>query len=110
MLIARSSERSAMAVRLPLPRKKAPSPIDKHALYDAGVVTGDERVVLERFWRSEFEAAYAPGYDAARRRAHFRDIDLPASLRKRWMAERKRRGRTIKKLAAEAGEPAGVTG
>src|SRR5262245_28616500 len=25
-----SSERSAMAVRLPLPRKKAPSPIDKH--------------------------------------------------------------------------------
>src|SRR5499427_9774512 len=24
------SERSAMAVRLPLPRKKAPSPIDKH--------------------------------------------------------------------------------
>ena len=25
-----SSERSAMAVRLPLPRKKAPSPMDKH--------------------------------------------------------------------------------
>src|SRR5215471_13435087 len=25
-----SSERSAMAVRLPLPRKKAPNPIDKH--------------------------------------------------------------------------------
>jgi DNA-binding transcriptional regulator YiaG len=25
-----SSKRSAMAVRLPLPRKKAPSPIDKH--------------------------------------------------------------------------------
>src|SRR5215467_2526708 len=29
-LLIAPSERSAMAVRLPLPRKKAPSPIDKH--------------------------------------------------------------------------------
>src|SRR5262245_28518771 len=79
---------------------------ERSALYEAGIVTGEERRELEASWRQAFEEAYSPGYGADRRRKHLRDIDLPASLRKRWIAERKRAGKTIKKLATEARKPA----
>jgi hypothetical protein len=67
-------------------------------LYDASVLPENERAELLSYWRGEFERAYAPGYGAERRRKHFREIDLPRSLRRKWTAERKRRAKAIHKL------------
>jgi hypothetical protein len=74
---------------------------ERSALYEAGVVTGDEKAELELNWRAEFEQAYAPGYGADRRRKHFRDCDIPRELVRKWTAERKRRSKAIKKFASK---------
>jgi hypothetical protein len=65
----------------------------------AGVLSEDERAELLSFWRDEFERGYSPGYSAEQRRKHFRAIDLPRSLQRELMAERRRRTKSIKKLA-----------
>ena len=90
------------------------------ALYDAGLLGDEEKAELERRWRHEFERAYGPHFfyteapgemleGAAARRKHLDWADVPDSLRQRWRAERRRRGRTIKKLA-EADEPVNAAG
>jgi hypothetical protein len=73
-------------------------------LWRAGVVTGEERLDLEAEWKKKFEQAFTRGYDARRRKEHFRWADIPRELVEAWTAERKRSAKTIRKL--ETGEPA----
>jgi hypothetical protein len=75
---------------------------EQSILYEAHVVIGEERIELERYWREEFERAQA--FDVKARHKHFRDIDLPASLRRKWSAERRRSRKTIKRLATASDE------
>jgi len=79
---------------------------EQSILWRAGIVTGEEREELEAEWRSEFERAYALGYNAKQRREHYAWADIPRELVKVWTTERKRSAKTIKKLATEASEPA----
>jgi hypothetical protein len=89
---------------------------EQSCLYDAGLLGDDEKAELERWWRIEFERTYGPDFfyteapgeilhGAAARRKHLDWADVPHSLRRQWTAERRRRGRAIRKLEAEAGEP-----
>jgi hypothetical protein len=74
---------------------------ERSLLYEANVIVGEERRELERYWKEEFAEAFRRhGGDRRARYRHFRDVDLPASLRKRFSAERKRAARTIHKLTA----------
>jgi hypothetical protein len=77
---------------------------EQSILWAAGILGADERAELEAHWRRRFEQAYALDRKARRKRIRFADI--PRELVAAWTAERKRRGRTIKRLAAEARKPA----
>jgi hypothetical protein len=88
---------------------------ERSYLFERGVLPKAECIELVRFWRREFARSYAPNffthrgsevlYGAAARRAHFCSIDLPASLRRKFMAERKRHAKAIRKLAATKEPP-----
>jgi hypothetical protein len=81
----------------------------KAALWEAGLLTPEERVELEGEWRAEFEQAQAPDFwlcfggenlsGAAARRAWYRDRGIPRELVRRWGAARRRRERAVHKLA-----------
>jgi hypothetical protein len=78
---------------------------ERSILWRAGILDAEEKLDVETGWRKEFEAAYARSfYDAKRRRKHFRWADIPHELVKAWTAERRRHGKTIKKLAADTSE------
>jgi len=71
---------------------------ESSTLWRAGVFTEAERAEVEREWYCEFEHAHARGFDAARRRAHYRWADIPPELARRWAVERRCRGKTIRAL------------
>jgi hypothetical protein len=84
---------------------------EKAALWEANLLTPEERVELEAEWREDFEAAQAPDFwlctapgeqltGAAARHAHYRDRGIPRELVQRWTTARRRRDRVVHKLAA----------
>jgi hypothetical protein len=77
---------------------------ESSTLWAHGVLGNAEKAELEAWWKTEFENAYALGYDAIRRRRHLDWADVPLELRKRWRAQRRRAAGTIKKPAVEASE------
>ncbi len=97
----------------PFPR---PSDRERSALFEAGLLGVEEREQLVAWWRRQFERAYEPLFfhcegpgryfsGAVGRRKHYRWADIPRSLLKEWAAQRRRRGRTIRKPATTvAGE------
>src|SRR5262249_43572230 len=60
---------------------------EQSILYEAGIVTGDERIALEQHWREEFETAFCER-DVKARRKHLHDADIPAALIKAWSGQR----------------------
>jgi hypothetical protein len=75
-------------------------------------------------WRRDFERAQQPGFKFCighakpgdtfaswlegepAKRAHLKWAGVPRALIRKWTAERRRRGKTIRKLDAAAGDPA----
>jgi hypothetical protein len=84
-------------------------------LYEANLLTAEERTELEARWREEFQRAqtlnwaclgpnrFLSGEEA--KRAHLKWAGVPHSLLKQWNAERRRRGKVVRKLAATASAP-----
>ena len=79
---------------------------EKAQLWEANLLTPEERAELEAEWREDFEAAQTPDFwlcvgpgehltGAVARHAHYRDRGIPRALIKRWSAERRRRAKTI---------------
>ena len=85
---------------------------ERSILWEAGIVTGEERTELEAKWRKEFEQADRPDFfthsngkvvrGAAARRAHYRWADIPRALVEAWTAERQWQRKTIRDLEAAA--------
>jgi len=65
---------------------------ERSTLYERGLLGIDEAVQLEIEWRQGFDQAQKFSTDAEREQ-HYREIDLPPSLRRRWSAVRRRRAR-----------------
>ena len=63
---------------------------ERSTLYERGLLGIDEAVQLEAEWRRGFDEAQKFSTDAEREQ-HYREIDLPASLRRRWSAAARRR-------------------
>ena len=81
---------------------------DEHScsiLWRAGVLDAEERREVEEDWRREFEKGFSRVFDAKRRREHFRWADIPRELVKAWLVERRRHGKTIRRLSADTNEP-----
>ena len=79
-------------------------------LYEAGLLTEPERAALVDWWREQFERGWGPHFffcdgpgrffeGAVGRRKHYDWADIPHELVREWTAQRRRRGRTIGKLA-----------
>jgi hypothetical protein len=100
----------------PFPR---PREREQSRLYEAGLLTEPERVELVAWWRQEFERAWDPHFffcdgpgrffeGAVARRKHYDWADIPRALVREWTARRRRRGRTIGRLAKTVTEAAVV--
>jgi hypothetical protein len=94
-------------------------------LWEAGLLTDEERIELEQAWRECFEQAQQPGFQhcighakpadtfatwlkgAAAKRAHYKWAGIPRELLRRWTEERRRRSETIRKLRATTKKPLG---
>ena len=82
------------------------------ALFEAELLTEEERAELLARWRDDFERAQDPGFrfrttstwldGVAARRAHYRWSGIPRDLLKRWTREHRRRGKRIRELEAAA--------
>ena len=68
-------------------------------LFEAGVLSEMECDELLRFWRREFDRSRSP--------THLNWADVPHSLRQQWQAERRHRGRAIRKPETETAESEG---
>jgi hypothetical protein len=87
---------------------------EQSTLYEAGLLSAEERAALERGWRREFARAHDRNFfhceagrilkGAAARRAHLKWAGIPRDLLKRWTRERRRQSRTIRKLETAAAE------
>jgi hypothetical protein len=86
---------------------------ERSTLYQAGLLTEEEQRELLAWWRQEFEKAQAPAFwlclgpgralkGVPARRAHYKWADIPRELLLRWMRERRRQDKTIRKLEAAA--------
>jgi len=75
---------------------------ERSTLWRAGILGAEEKLPVEAEWRREFEKAFALGYDAKRKRQCYRSADIPEELIRAWSAERKRRAKRIRRLAADA--------
>jgi len=76
---------------------------ERSYLYEAGVLSEEERSELETEWRQAFDAA--KGKSARERREAFEFADIPDELIERWQGARKRRRRQAA-LVEEAARPA----
>jgi hypothetical protein len=87
-------------------------------LYEAGLLSDEEKRELLADWREEFARAQQPDiwtcigpgqilYGDAARRMIYRSAGIPRTLVRQWSAEHRRRAKTIKKL--EKSEPADRT-
>jgi hypothetical protein len=83
---------------------------ERAALWEAGLLSDEERAEFEAEWREEFEYTLAPDFmlcigpgkwlkGITARRAALRSAGIPRALIKRWSAARRRRTETIRKLA-----------
>jgi hypothetical protein len=93
---------------------------ERSILYEfSDVLSADERAELEAEWRKEFDRSweehffYCAGPDKIfsgddARWQHWLFVDLPPPLLDKWMAERQRRSRVVRKLE-EGGAPAEAT-
>jgi hypothetical protein len=68
-------------------------------LFEMGILSEAECSELLALWRREFDRDHRP--------AHLNWADVPHSLRGQWQAERRRRGRAIRKLEPKGEAPAG---
>jgi hypothetical protein len=86
------------------------------ALYEAGLLTEGEVAELISRWRRDFERAQDPGFTycvgfaklgnttatwiqgEAARKALYRWSGIPKALLRKWTAERRRRGKIVRKL------------
>jgi hypothetical protein len=99
---------------------------ERSMLYEAGLLAEEERAELVAHWRARFVQAQQPGFmfcmgfarpgdktatwlkGAPARRAHYRWAGIPRSLLQEWRSQRRRLGRTVRKLeeATTSPEPA----
>jgi hypothetical protein len=88
------------------------------ALFEAGLLTEEERAELASWWREQFERAQradfffceGPGSffrGSVARRKHYAWADIPRELVRKWTAEHKPRAKTIRKLQATTKGPPG---
>jgi hypothetical protein len=67
---------------------------ERSTLFEAGLLTEQERSELVNFWRAEFQKAQQRLDDEGRRK-HYRWADIPRSLLREWKRERRRRQKLI---------------
>jgi hypothetical protein len=97
---------------------------EEAALFEAGLLTESEVAELMACWREAFERAQEPRFmyctgftkpgdttatwleGEPAKKAHLKWAGVPRALIRKWTAERRRRGKTIRQLAAAAGDPA----
>ena len=96
---------------------------EEAALWEAGLLTPEEKAVLEKRWRQHFNDANEPdwvGYCIGHakeddtfatwlhgdegRRAQYKWAGIPKALIKKWTAQHRRRAKTIRKLEHTAQE------
>jgi hypothetical protein len=86
------------------------------ALYENDLLTEEEKVERIAWWREQYDRAWLPDFfhcegpgrffdGPVARRKHFKWAGIPQGLVKQWNSERRRRGRTIRKLEAAATSP-----
>jgi hypothetical protein len=85
---------------------RPPYAIERSTLYERGLLGIDETAQLEAEWRHGFDQAQKLSTDAERER-QYREIDLPASLRRRWSAAARRRRVREQKNVNEINETTG---
>jgi hypothetical protein len=89
---------------------------ERPTLFTAGLLGEQEARYLLTWWREQFQRAWQPEFffcegpgkffdGAVARRKHYVWADIPRELVRKWTAERRRRGRTIRKLEAAATSP-----
>jgi hypothetical protein len=92
-----------------LPPRHPGTAHERSILYEFSNALGEEeRAELEAWWRKEFDRTWEPGFVVTHegelvtgqgaRELHWIWADLPLVLHDRWIEERKRHGRTIRKL------------
>jgi hypothetical protein len=89
-------------------------------LFETGMLADAEREFLLRRWRKDFDKAQPDDFQLCvghghpdgpwlkgdeAKQAHYRWAGIPLSLLKLWIAERRRQGRTVRKLKAETMPP-----
>jgi hypothetical protein len=98
---------------------------EEAALFEAGLLTETEVAELTKLWRERFEQAQRPDFaycighanpgdtfaswlhGEPAKRAHLKWAGVPRSLIRKWTAQRRRRGKTIRELeTASSAEPA----
>ena len=77
---------------------------ERSLLFERGLLGESEKAELIAEWRREFQRAEQLD-DAIRRAKHLKWADIPASLLKRWRAERRRRGKTAREAEAIVDQP-----
>jgi hypothetical protein len=98
---------------------------EKAVLWEAGLLSDEERAELEQAWREYFEQAQQPGFQycighatpgdtfatwikgRAARHAQYRWAGIPRELLRRWTEERQRRSKPIRKLRITTKESLG---
>jgi hypothetical protein len=97
---------------------------ERAVLFEAGLLDEEERAELVACWREHFERAQDPQFmfcvgfakpsdttstwlkGAAARRAHYRWSGIPKGLVREWTAQRRRRGKIVRKQTTATEEPA----
>ena len=85
---------------------------EQRALYRAELLGPEERAELLAFWRREYERAHGPHFffchgpgrfleGTKARRAQYAWAGIPRELLKEWTAQRRRRGRIVRKLKTQ---------
>jgi hypothetical protein len=88
---------------------------EQSTLYEAGLLGEEEKAELLAWWRKQYDHAWSahffhcdgPGKifeGPVGRRKHFKWADIPRGLLREWNAERRRRGKVIRKLKAAASQ------
>jgi hypothetical protein len=107
-LLARHGRRPQAWWRYDAPIAYPGYDLERSTLFEAGLLSDDERAELVEDWRREFNRAYEPDfgyctgpsadgpgaewlYGRAGRLAHFEWADIPRSLVDEWRAERRRK-------------------
>ena len=91
---------------------------EQSILWAAGVLGAEEKVVVERLWRHEFDRANTAGFfhcagvgqfleGEAARAAHFRSVDIPRELLRRWERQRTKKEPRASPLQGPVSQPEG---